>query len=102
MRHDVLVGCYLVSDVLPSLLPRKEISTEFHSTIREARFPEESKSSRFALPWIRISRELQVMAGGIFFASYQHLLKSIKRWSKKQIIVTVTTYSEVVTVYPAT
>ena len=102
LRHDVPVGDYPVTDMQTRLLPWKKISTKLHSTIQRTLFPEEGKSSSFTFPRIRIRREFQVMAGSIFFASFQHLLKSIQRWSKKQIIITVTTYSEIVTVYPAT
>ena len=40
------------------------------------------------------------MTGRILFAGVEHLLERIKRWSHQQIIITVTTNSHVITVYP--
>ena len=88
---DVPVSHDLVTDVFARVLPRQEITAELHSTSYFFFLNKESKSTCFTQPRVsRMSAELQIVAVGVVFTRFQHVLKSVERLSQQKVIITVT------------
>ena len=101
LSHDVSLSHYFMPDMFSRGFPWEVVSAEPHLPLEVSLLLEPGQTKSFALPWILVRGEFQIVNFGILFTCLEHILKSIQGRSQQDVIVGVSKDSDVVLVDPA-